>query len=199
MEKKAIMYVPGLNDDIFPNKNLINLLPYFWRIYGYEVFIIQPEWRTGKSFQPKLQLIINKIDELYAAGYEIFLFGQSAGGAAVLNAFTERKNKVSKVINICGRLRKGENVNPTLKKAARGNPAFAESVLLFENQNEKKLTKEDRKKILTIKHIWDGVVPSTTVGLTEAVNITIPVLQHSIGGIAVLTFFSRKLASFLSS
>jgi len=198
MTKKAIIYVPGLNDDRFLNSHLIDLLPYFWKRYGYEVFIVRPAWKKGKTFSPKLKLIIDKIDELSKSGYAITLFGQSAGGAAVLNAFTERKSKVNHVINICGRLKKGIEVHPSLEIAAKGNPAFADSVLLFETQNEKKLTKADRKKVLTIKPLWDGVVPSTTVALAGATNITIPIIQHSIGGIAALTLFSKKIVSFLS-
>ncbi len=109
-----------------------------------------------KIVLPKVSPHNKKIDELSDKEYEISLFGQSAGGTAVLNAYIERKNKI---VNICGRLRKGKNVFPSLETAAKGNPAFVESVLLFENQNEKKLTTEDRKKILTIKPLWDGVVP----------------------------------------
>src|SRR5438132_975092 len=129
--KKAIIYVPGLNDDKFLNKTLTNLLPSFWRIYNYEVFIMRPEWNKGKSFIPKMNRITSKIDELYKQKYEIFLFGQSAGGSAVLNVFSQRTDKIKKVVNICGRLRKGMKVIPSLETAAKGNPAFAESVLLF--------------------------------------------------------------------
>lgn len=135
--KKAILYVPGLHDDAFINSHLTDLLPLIWRKYGFEVFIIRPRWREGKSFFPKLEYIATKIDELSNKGYELYLFGQSAGGSAVLNAFAIKKNKIKKVVNICGRLKKGIDVSPTLKKAAKGNPAFEESVLLFENKNKK--------------------------------------------------------------
>jgi hypothetical protein len=197
--KKAIIYVPGLNDDKLLNKKLINFLPLIWNKYGYDVFIVRPEWRKGKSFYPKLTLIINKIDELSSKGYTIYLFGQSAGGAAVLNAYTERKHKIKKVVNICGRLRKDKNVLPSAKTTADENSAFAESMLLFENLNEKRLTMNDRKKVLTIRPIWDGVVPSSTVELQGATNITIPMIQHSIAGISALTIFSHEILSFLSS
>ena len=197
--KKAIIYVPGLNDDKFLNNKLINLLPLLWNRHGYEVFIIKPAWRQGKSFYPKLTLILNKIDELYAKGYAIYLFGQSAGGAAVLNAFAERKNKIKKIVNICGKLKKGTNVSPSLKTASAENPVFKESVLLFEDLNESRLTMNDRNKVLTIKPIWDGVVPSSTVALQGATNITIPMVQHSIAGISALTIFSGEILNFLSS
>ena len=83
--KKAIIYVPGLNDDKFFNSKFINLLPLIWNRYGYDVFIVRPEWRKGKTFYPKQTLIINKIDELFTKGYAIYLFGQSAGGLSVID------------------------------------------------------------------------------------------------------------------
>lgn len=193
--KKAIIYVPGLNDNNFINRNIVKLLPYFWK--GYEVHIISPIWSEGKEFEQKLKFIINKIDELSKKGHAIYLFGQSAGGSAVLNAFVARKTKVKKVVNICGRLRKAQGVFPSLDFAARGNPAFKESVLIFENSNEKKLTMKDRKKILTIKPFLDEIVPSSTASLKGATNITIPVMEHSLGGVLALTLFSSKIKDFL--
>lgn len=199
MFKKAIIYVPGLNDRKLLNSNLVKLLPLFWRRYGFEVYPIQPSWNNGKEFISKLKLITNKIDELHSKGFKIYLFGQSAGGAAVLNAFVERKGKVEKVVNICGRLKKGNKVFPSLDLVAKGNPAFKESVLLFENQNEKKLTGQDRKKILTIKPIFDEIVPQSTVNLEGTTNIMIPIVGHSLGGIFGLTIFGYKIRKFLAT
>ena len=197
MTKKAIIYVPGLKDRNFFNRNIIKLLALFWTAQEFELFLIQINWRKGNKFAPKLKLIKDKIDELSTSGYSVHLFGQSAGASAALNASVERKNIVRRVINICGRLRKGENVFPSLKLAAKGNPAFEESVLLFENQNEKRLTHDDRKKILTVRPIWDEIVPASTVTLNGATNIQLPLLEHSLGGIFALTLFSSKLKTFL--
>lgn len=197
MTKKAIIYVPGLNDHNFFNRNIVKLLPLFWPTQEFKLFLIQINWKKGNRFAPKLKLITDKIDELFTAGYSIQLFGQSAGASAALNAFVEKKNIVRKVINICGRLRKGKNVFPTLELAAKGNPVFEESVLLFENKNEGKLTYDDRKKILTVRPIWDEIVPASTVTLNGATNIQLPVFEHSIGGISALTLFSSKLKTFL--
>lgn len=85
---------------------------------------------------------------------------------------------------------------PSLDFVARYNPAFKESVLLFENINENKLTKKDKEKILTIRPIWDETVPKTTVSLAGAKNIVIPTIEHSIGGIMALTIFSQKIREF---
>ena len=143
MFKKAIIYIPGLNDQSFLNKTFNNLFKILWKRFGYEIYIIQPHWQEESVFSSKLKLITDKIDELSNNDYEVYLIGQSAGGSAALNAFTERKSKVKKVINVCGRIKKGDNISPTLEQASRNSPAFKESVLLFENQNQQKLIWHD--------------------------------------------------------
>lgn len=40
---------------------------------------------------------------------------------------------------------------------------------------------------------------SATVALQGATNITIPIIQHNIGGISALTLFAQKILSFLAS
>ena len=193
---KVIIYIPGLHDDTFLHTNAVHILRYLWRPYGFDILVIKPHWGEGNSFAPKLKNIIDTIDKL-SQKKKVYLIGQSAGGAAVLNAFVARKNKVSGVVNICGRLIKGKKVFTYLELAAKGNPAFLDSVLLFENQNEEKLVDEDRRKILIVKPLWDEVVPASTVGLSGATTITIPMLFHSLGGVAALTLFSSKIRAFL--
>lgn len=196
MKKQAIIYIPGLNDHRFPNKILVNFLPKIWKHFGFYVYILHPKWNKG-SFQDKLEHIINKIDHFYEKGYDVYLFGQSAGGAAVLNAFVQRKEKIKRVVNICGRLKKGNHVFPSLALAAKGNCAFEESVLQFEQENAKKLTPADKKRILIIKPLFDEIVPQSTIVLKNTKIVTLPIIGHSLGGLAALTVFSNRIRSFL--
>ena len=197
MKELHVIYVPGLRDQRFINKLLIKIISLFWKAQGFKFHIISPRWEEGKSFLPKLKLITDKIDEL--SGKTVYLIGQSAGGSAVLNAYSQRKSEIAGVVNSTGRLRKGENVRPSLDHAARFSPAFKESVLLFENTNESTLTSKDRKKIVTIKPLWDETVPSSTVALKGATNITVPVVEHGFGGFFIVTLYSPVLAKLLKS
>lgn len=184
-----IIYVPGLHDQLFLNKSLTNVIPYIWRLHGFATHIVYPHWEEG-SFRPKLQKILKEIDDLYNLGHRVSLVGQSAGGSAVLNAFSERRDIISGVVNICGRMRAGENVKPTLNLAGRYSPAFIESVKLFEEINEPTLTDQDRRKIMTIRPLWDETVPKSTVPINGAKNTVLPSVEHSLSGILACTVYS---------
>lgn len=194
-----IVYVPGLSDQSFINKGLSGMLPLIWKIYGFETHIVYPHWQEGNSFQPKLKKILDKIDALSTSVYTVSLIGQSVGGSAVLNAFCERRNMVNGVINICGRVRAGKNVSPTLEIAARNSPAFIESVLLFERKNEPGLNDQDRKKIMTVRPLWDEIVPKSTVPIRGAKNIIVPSFEHSLSGILACTLYSGTALGFLKN
>lgn len=192
-----VIYVPGLHDQWILNRTLTNLLPIFWKPQGFYPHVIQPHWEEGTVFAPKLKLVINKIDELVDNGRIVSIIGQSAGGSAALNAFCERKGVLKRAVNVTGRLRAGEKVRPTLDHAAIKSPAFKESVLLFEEQNEHLLTKEDRKRMMTIRPIWDEVVPSSTVFVEGATNLVAPMIEHSLSGALLVSVWSKTILDFL--
>lgn len=191
-----IVFIPGLNDQNPINKKLISLLPSLWRPYGLSVHIVFPHWEQG-HFKPKLQRMLQVVDALIAHGYNVSVIGQSAGGSAAGNAFVERKNVLRGFVDITGRLRKGVNVHPSLSWAAKNSPAFAESVVLFENQNESKISKNDKKKILTIRPFFDEIVPGSTVPIEGATNLISAFPEHVIGGICIDIFYAQTIAKFL--
>ena len=197
MNRGIILLVPGLNDHEFFHWHLTNLLPGLWKRWGYDLRIIRPNWNHGKTFAPKLKRILDEIDTCTSKNTKIILMGVSAGGSAALNAFALRKDKVEKVVNVNGRVRSGENVFLSLELAAILSPAFKESVLLFENRYEKKLLKQDRKKILIVHPILDEIVPVSTAILADVQTYIAPVVGHVIGGMCTLTIFSGRLRQFI--
>lgn len=192
-----VIYVPGLRDTWIINKAIIKVLPFFWEPQGIHIHVFSPHWEQGTRFAPKLKQLTDKIDSLVKQGHKVSLVGQSAGGSATLNAFCIRKSVVHRIINSTGRLRAGNNVWPSLKQAAKISPAFKESVLLFEKKNEPTLTKVDRKRILTIRPLWDETVPASTVPLDGATNLIAPIIEHSLGGIFIVSFYSKVMLDFL--
>lgn len=194
-----VVYIPGLRDQWFLNRNLARLLPLFWDRRGFPIHVVAPHWEQGESFEPKLKAITDEIDRLIEMGHRVSIIGQSAGGSAGLNAFAQRKDVLSKAINVTGRLRAGVNVKPTLEKAAYYSPAFRESVLLFENELGLTLTAEDRKRIMTLRPWWDEIVPASTVPLEGATNLVAPIPEHTLGGAYIMSLYSKVLQSFLMS
>ena len=194
-----VIYIPGLNDTSARAKIVARLLPQWWKFFGVIMHVIPMRWSEGKSFIPKLKNIVEKIDALNKSGTRIYLVGQSAGGAAALNAYVQRKNKVAGVVNIDGRLKRGKHVFPSLDFAAKGNPAFKASVELFEDRHEKKLSEKDRKKIMVLHPLWDDIVPIQTAKLFGTTDITMPVVTHILGGIVANIFFANRISMFFKT
>ena len=192
-----IVMIPGLNDQNPLQKKAMRMIPKLWERFGVVGHVVEPAWEEGESFGPKLKMILNKIDELVNKKYKVSVVGLSAGGSAALNAFRMRKDVLGGAINATGRLKEGENVRPSLKWAARNSPAFAESVLMFEREVEPRLSVADRKRILTLRPLWDEIVPSSTVAVCGADNRVMPVLGHMMGGVCVCLFYGGEIVKFL--
>jgi len=100
------------------------------------------------------------------------------------------------LVNVCGRLREGVGARPTLKRAARTSEIFAQSVKICE-RGLNSLTNSNLKKILTIRPIYDGIVPISTVGIEGATNIIIPSFFHGVGIRCSMIFWRNKIINFL--
>lgn len=191
MKNEKLIVVPGLGDNRKANLCLTAHL-------GIESEIHLMPWQgIEQDFQPKLQKLLKRIDELTKQGINVSLLGTSAGGSAVLNAFYERQNDVLKVINVCGRLRRGSNIYPTLEEASKNSPSFFQSVLLCEERVQK-LDVDIKNKILTIRPLYDEIVPITTVTIEGATNIQIVSVEHMLSIAAAMTIYSHHIRTFLS-
>ncbi|OGB61757.1 hypothetical protein A2Y26_00095 [candidate division CPR2 bacterium GWD2_39_7] len=181
-----IIFIPGLKDN--DNKTLAyRFFAFYCKRKGITLHFFKMGWQDNESFDKKLQKLIKLIDDLATGDNKVGLIGSSAGGSVALNAFAKRSDNISKVINICGRLRAGQNVRPSLEQVARKSLAFKESVLTFE-KIEPSLTKVQRQKVITIRGIYDEIVPVSTIPLEGAVNKKILCIEHSLS--IRIAFFS---------
>lgn len=168
-----------------------------WKRFGLSPVVHDMRWRDQQQkFRSALNSLITQIDSLHAGGGIISLVGTSAGGSAVLNAFARRSEKIHRAVNICGRLRAGEHVYPTLDAASRSSASFRESVELFE-RTEPRLSKKEREKILTIRALYDETVPVSTIPVDGATNIQITLVEHNLTIAAAMTVYSKRIANFL--
>jgi hypothetical protein len=188
-----LIVVPGLSG----TSKALQFILSTWKSDNFIPHIHDVGWKNGNEYKPKLDRLNQLIDDLYKSNSLISLLGTSAGGSTVLNAFCARKTKVHRVINVCGRLRTGKDVYPTLETASKSSPAFKESVLLCEN-NEKELELQDRAKILTIRSFYDEVVPLSTMTLNGGTNKQIFTAEHMISISIAMTFYRGFLMRFLT-
>lgn len=200
MDKKVAIVIPGLGDG---RKDLSAVAKWWqnnnnWKIkYGIETNVIAFGWADSpQTLNNKLIDLNILIDNYYKANYKITLIGTSAGASAVFNAYYESRNKVGKLINVCGRLREGVNVTPTLDQASRRYPLFKESVKKCEAKLNS-LNREDLDKVLTVRAVFDEVVPSNTVILEGATNIVVSSVEHVLTIGLVMSVFSNRVARFI--
>lgn len=194
--KQVVILIPGLGDDT----GKLQLVTKHWQQqYNIETIPYLVPWMgNDQSFEQKLERLIEKIDALHENGYKISLLGTSAGGSCVINAYCKRRDKIAKVINVCGRLKKGENVFPTLDVAARNSLSFKQSVLLCE-ENLKTLTVQDKTKILTIRSMYDEIVPVSLIPIAGANNIRIFSIEHLLSISLTMTLYSKNIVDFIVS
>lgn len=190
----AVIIIPGLGDDT----RILSWITRNWRRkLNITPIVYSMNWKKNESFQQNLTKLLILIDKTHKQFDYLSLIGTSAGGSAVINAFCQRKDKIHKVINVCGRLRKGENIFPSLDSAAKNSPSFKESVLLCE-KNLEKLTPQDKTKILTIRPLIDEVVPTSCVPIPGAINKTIFSVEHGLSIALCFTVYSNRITYFLT-
>lgn len=195
-EKHKVIIVPGLGDET----NKIRFATNHWRSHGLEPVVHSMGWHDGKNkFEPKLQRLVKLIDKFSHEGDTVSLVGTSAGGSAVLNAFIERKDKIHRVVNICGRLRVGTQKGfRSFEARTSSSPTFAQSIRLCESR-EDKLIDVDRLKIMTVRAMFgDELVPGNTAILKGAYNIRIPTLEHIFSIGMALTLLSKLIILFIN-
>jgi len=190
-----VIIIPGLGD----NAKLTQLAVDHWRTKGFNPIVHAVRWHDAeKDFYQKLKRITNLIDSLYSSENRISLVGCSAGGSAVINAYSIRKDKIHKVVNVCGRIHIGKlNGFRGYNNKTSSSPPFAQSVKLSE-QNLSTFTQNDLAKIMTVSAMFgDQLVPRNTSYLEGAYNYIIPTGEHVFSITMALTIFSEKILNFI--
>ncbi len=118
----------------------------------------------------------NELLEVVDATNAIAIIGISGFGSVAINVLHDRINQIEKVVNICGRLRRGGISAVPLRWSEKKYPLFFESL----NRCESIQSRVDPKKVMTMRPRFDEVVPPNTVTLKGATNIklALPVLRE---------------------
>lgn len=191
--KTLVIMIPGLgNDSVYIYNPMLN----WWRKKGIEMLLFKTEWRSKENYQKKIKRLLDLIDEK-SKNNKVSLIGMSAGGSLAVNAFSERKDKINKVITVCSRLRIGKmNGLSGFKKRVEGYPSFKESIIKTE-EKEKLLAKKERQQIMTVHALFgDQLIKANTAIIDGARNITVATMGHRISIASSLTIFSKPLREF---
>lgn len=190
-----VVIVPGLGNNI----RALTWATNGWKRYGLIPHVFDARWKTEEpDLQPKLNRAIKLFDDLTSDGKTVSLVGNSAGSSFVLNLFAARKSTVHKVIINCGRIRTGGWPWFTFDQATEESPSFKESVLRSEKLLPS-LSREDKKKILTLRPIFDEVVPPSTVPIIGARNEITPSIEHVMSIALQMSVLRSVIINFLQT
>ena len=170
MKALHLIYVPGLGDHkVAGQEKLIGT----WPRHGVTYEMCQMNWATG-TWEPKLAKILAAIDSAVADGKDVGLVGASAGGCAVINAYAARKEVVTGVIVIAGKVNRPEIVGQKFKDT---NSAFWTAIQAtpeaLANLNAAK-----RMNILSRRGLLDEMVFPLDNNIPGAKNRVVPTIGH---------------------
>jgi hypothetical protein len=195
MIKHHVIYIPGITDDIYRVQSTALTT---WRLYGVHPHLHVMPWAGKGRYEDKLTSLVVEIDR-YSESGKVSLVGASAGASAVINAFMERRDKVSAVVIICGKINGPETVSA---KTYSENPAFETSMHQLQS-NLKKLTSRDKHKMLSLYSPGDRTVPYESTVISGVDERALPaVLGHgqaifyclTVGAPIVISHLKRQAA-----
>lgn len=188
-----VIIIPGLGNGVAKHEWASNS----WKKFGIIPYVFDAKWKTEENgFQPKLDRVLKLVDSLTNKNTKISIVGNSAGSSFALNIFGERKKQINKIVINCGRVRNGDWSWFTFDQATESSPSFKESVLGAQKL-EKTFTNIDRKKILTLRPLFDEVVPPFTVPIPGAKNLITLSIGHSLSIALNMTLFKKQIIDFI--
>jgi pimeloyl-ACP methyl ester carboxylesterase len=180
-----IIYVPGILDDYRHQSWAVKA----WRLHGVHGHTHVMPWAGHGAFEPKLQRLLQRIDELYESGHLVSLVGASAGASAVLHAYDRRKDKVHGVVCFVAKLHDPKAVSP---KIYARNPAFKESLETLPTVLQK-LTPADTAKMHSFYSPKDGSVTYEDTLIPDVEESRLPSLRHGQAIAYALTLGASRL------
>jgi pimeloyl-ACP methyl ester carboxylesterase len=189
--RRHIIYLPGLGDGYdgirriglgrwTDSKTVVTHLPMHWR-------------HQTETMDNKLRRL-NEAVQLYPQA-EIWLVGESAGGAMALVAYARNKAHIKKVVTLCGMNHGADSVSPHLYKK---NPAF-QTVMTEVDRVVSSLSTSDKLNLCTLYSSYDRtVLPShSRIPGVDAYDLKTP--THMLSILSVLYWRYRLITAALRS
>lgn len=193
VESVHVVVIPGLGNEIQKHIWASDR----WKKFGIIPHVFDAKWKTEENgFKQKLDEALRLVDSLIKTDKKVSIIGNSAGSSLAINIFGERRGKIHRVVVNCGRVRTGDWPWFTFDQAAASSPSFRESVLRSEHIIPK-LSGTERRKILTLRPLFDEIVPPWTVPIAGATNEITPSVEHVVTIALNMTLLSGRVIKFL--
>lgn len=192
--KRQIIYVPGLTDKTWHIRGGQRAALSLWRLSGVRARYFVADWANkNETYAAKRDRLIEMIDSFTAKGLTVSLVSVSAGSSLALSAFARRTDKVAAFVSICGMFKHPKAVDEAIFAF---NPAFKPAMLAAE-EDEHKLSKTERQKILVVRAAHDSYVPRIHGNIIGAHTTTIPTIGHVFTILMAISVFHGRILRFI--
>ncbi len=176
MKRHILILIPGLgNVDPY-----IRFITYISEKLRIPLIVHNVGWKEhDQDFLTKIESLLRKILLYRRKGYRVSLLGISAGGSLALIAMKKLKSDVHISVVCYARLKTRYNTLPMQGEILKRFPAHYKLVAYFEKNIEPSMNKKERVRIMTVRPVWDDIVPIKSMILSGADNRKIWLLRHS--------------------
>lgn len=178
-----LIYIPGLGDGYDPIRRFTLK---FWRFYGVSIEHIPSSWSDGGEIDEKIGRINDAITRAKKDGKDVVLIGESAGGSLALNIYASNPKLIYRLVTLCGKNTRPENVSPVLY---RRNPAFKVSMERV-GASVSSLRLTDRQRITSIYPLYDPTVPVRETFTPDCRKVQIWSVGHIVSIFLGLTIYA---------
>ena len=187
---KHVIYIPGLGDSKATwQKRAVKT----WSLWGVKPHTFQMMWADGEPFEPKFQRLLKLIDECAEDG-SVSLVCASAGASAAIPAFAARKDVISGVVCIAGKIHHPMAIGGAYRSR---NPAFVEGAHTVGDALDE--VQDRLHNLLSIRSAFDPIVPARDSYLKGANNRVTIVMGHAATIGTQLLFGAPRFLRFLKA
>lgn len=190
-----IIYVPGLFDHVKWVDALQRRALKGWEKHGATTEVFLAGWKDDSDFDPRLDALCERIEQLAEQGLEVSLVGASAGATAVVGALHRLPQHVKAAVIICGKVHRPHIIPEfVLDELEVFDDALDDTQVALAE-----LTEDERSKLVSMRSMFDAIVPPKDSIVRGAQNIRMPIIGHLAGIGFGLVRYGRFIAKFCTA
>lgn len=155
-----------------------------WHFKNVTTELVPMRWEGKETFEQKIARIDQAIDR--AAGKQIIIIGESAGGSMAVHMYARRPEDLFRVMTICGKNSHPETVG---EHYYRRSPAFRTSMERL-NDSIDQLSDEQKRTFISFHPFYDSVVPVRETLLPGCKRVRLWSVGHWLTIALALTVYS---------
>lgn len=155
-----------------------------WRFRDVSVELVSMRWEGQETFEQKLARVEQAIDK--AAGKQIVIVGESAGGGMAVHVYARRSGDIHKVMALCGKVSHPETVGQGYYDRS---PAFKTAMHKLDDATNT-LTSTQKQQFVSLHPLYDPVVPVRETLLHDCRQVRLWSVGHQLSIFLGLTVFA---------